>query len=231
SSPAPADGGTGWRLQARGGDDAAGGLAEGTWIGATSRYGLGIARFDGSEYAYASASGAVVLMGGHAFTARRIDDAFAVVSTDGVPGVPVMLENRLVGETNADGMLLVTPLNAWQRNRLSIDPMDLPADLRLGAVEATATPRDRSGTRVRFPITPVRAAVIVLHDAAGQPLPVGSLVRIPGHPEVPAVVGYDGETYLDALRARTRLLVSTPLGRCVVDVEYPSGSSPIPRIG
>ena len=33
--------------------------------------------------------GALVLMGGHAFAARPISDAFAVVSTDGVADVPV----------------------------------------------------------------------------------------------------------------------------------------------
>lgn len=231
AKPVSADGGFGWRLQARGGDDGGGGLAEGAWIGNAGRYGLGIASFDGDSYGYASASGGMVLMGGHAFASRNIGDAFAVVSTDGIAGVPVMLENRPIGETDADGMLLVTPLNAWQRNKLSIDPMDLPANVRIAAVEAMATPRDRSGARVRFSITPVRAAVVVLHDESGQPLPMGSQIGIDGPAGQSAIVGYDGEAYLDTLQPHNRLRVSTPDTDCIVEFDYPQAPDAIPRIG
>ena len=37
-------------------------------------------------------------------------------------------------------MLLVTPLNAYQNNQLGIDPMSLPADVRIDRVNAIATP-------------------------------------------------------------------------------------------
>ncbi len=233
SKPVPGDGdvgrGYGWRLQARAGDDGEGGLAEVGWISPLGRYGAGIASFDGSSYGYASASGSLVWMGGHAFAARSITDAFAVVSTDGLAGVPVKLENRLVGRTDVDGMLLVTPLRAWQDNRLAIDALDLPADLRIDRVEALATPRDRSGIHVRFGLTPVRAAVIVLLDAAGAPLPLGSRVHAPGGT---ALVGYDGETWLDTLRAHNRLRIDLPEGgSCSVEFDYPSGGQAIPRIG
>lgn len=211
SQPVPGDGGFGWRLQARGGDGAEGGLAELGWLNSVGRFGLGLARVADQDYAYASGSGALVWMGGHAFAARSVSDAFAVVSTDGVAGVPVLLENRPIGRTDADGMLLVTPLNAWQRNRLGIDAMALPAQMRVDRVEAQATPRDRSGTLVRFGLTPIRAAVVVLHDAAGRPLAPGSRVRS-DHGE-DAWVGYDGETYLEALQDRNRLRATAPDGR------------------
>src|SRR5690606_12603398 len=191
----------------------------------------GIARTSGSEYAYASASGSLVTMSGRVFPARSISDSFALVSTDGIAGVPVKLENRVIGETDARGMLLVTPLNAWQRNKLSIDPMDLPANLHIADVDMLATPRDRSGTRVRFAITPVRAAIVVLHDADGDPLPLGSTVGIEGKPATGAIVGYDGETYLDALEPHNRLRVRTPAGVCHVAFAYPTGGGAIPRIG
>lgn len=231
SRPLPSDGGYGWRLQARGGDDGNGGLAEGGLINDTGRYGLGIADFGGNSYSYASANGALVLMGGHAFASRSINDAFALISTDGVGGVPVKLENRLIGHTDEDGMLLVTPLNAWQRNKLSIDPMDLPANMRIDDVDQTATPRDRSGTRVRFGITTVRSALLILRDASGQPLPLGSSVNVEGMADSGAVVGYDGETYVESLGEHNRLRVQTPDGACSVTFDYPAASDAIPRIG
>lgn len=231
SQPVPGDGGYGWRVQARGGDGGSGGLAEGGLINDVGRYGLGIASFGGNSYGYANASGALVMMGGRVFPSRNISDAFAVISTDGVAGVPVKLENRLIGHTDSNGMLLVTPLNAWQRNKLSIDPMDLPANVRIADVDLLATPRDRSGARVRFAITPVRAAVVVLHDQAGQPLPLGSEVRIEGAADSQAMVGYDGETYLDALGPRNRLKVRTPSGACTAEFDYPTANDAIPRVG
>jgi len=232
SRAVPNDGGFGWRIQARDGDDGRGGLAEAGWINNIGRYGLGVASFGSSRHGYASASGGLVWMGGHAFASRHISEAFAVVSTDGIAGVPVKLENRLVGHTDADGMLMVTPLKAWQRNRLSIDPMDLPASLRIADVDLLATPQERAGTRVHFAITPVHAALIVLHDESGQPLPLGSTVRIDGVSDAEALVGFDGETYLDALKPGKNLIrVQTVRGTCVVSFDSPSSDGAIPRIG
>ena len=227
SRPMPGDGGFGWRLQARGGDGEEGGLAEVGWLTSFGRYNLGFARQGDNDYGYASASGSLVWMGGHAFAARNVSDAFAVVST-GRAEVPVLLENRPIGRTDRDGMLLVTPLNAWQRNRIGIDPMELPADLRLDRVEVQATPQDRSGTLVRFGIEQVRAAVLVLHDANGQALPVGSRVHLDSGAS--AVVGYDGETYLDALQELNTVRVDTADGACSVRFAYPAGGG-VPRIG
>jgi outer membrane usher protein len=234
SRPVPGDGergGYGWRLQARGGDDGAGGLAEVGWFNNAGRYGAGVASYGSESYGYASASGSLVWMGGHPFVARNIGDAFAVVSTDGIAGVPVKLENRLIGHTDARGMLLVTPLQSWQRNKLSIDPMDLPANMRIDQVELLATPRQRSGTRVRFGIAPVRAATVVLHDASGAPLPLGSTIAVNGTTEAASSIGYDGEVYLDALDTRNLLRVRTPDGACVASFDYPLVSNDIPRIG
>lgn len=228
SRPVPGDGGFGWRLQARGGDGEEGGLAEAAWLTGVGRFQLGYARQGARDYGYASGNGALVWMGGHGFAARSVSDAFAVVST-GVPDVPVLLENRPFGRTDSDGMLLVTPLNAWQRNRIGIDPMELPADTRLDRVETQATPRDRSGTVVRFSIETIRAAVLILHDDAGAPLPPGSAVSA-GNGEQ-AVVGYDGETYLQQLQPRNELRVRAGAGPCVVRFDYPADASGIARLG
>lgn len=231
SRPVPGDGGSGWRVQARGGDGGDGGLAEAGWINDVGRQSVGIANANGAQQAYGSASGALVLMEGHVFASRNINDAFAVVSTDGIAGVPVKLENRVIGHTDADGMLLVTPLNAWQRNKLSIDPMDLPANVRISDVEQLATPRDRSGTSVRFGISPLRSALVVLHGEDGKPLPLGSRVRLEDQDGPGTVVGYGGEAYLDTLGDRNRLRVATPAGTCHASFDHVTMDESIPRIG
>jgi outer membrane usher protein len=169
-------------------------------------------------------------MGGHAFAARRIDDAFALVSTEGTPDIPVLLENRRTGVTDSSGLLLVSRLNAYQDNRLAIDPLDLPADDRVQRVESIVAPSDRSGVVVRFPVKRVRAASAILVDENGTPLPVGTLVDTGDGS--PAYVGYDGMVYLDNLHGSTALHVTLPDGhRCETSLTYPASARNLPQIG
>ena len=227
----PQEGGWGWRAQAQQGDDTHSAQGEIDYLG---RYGLvqaGLSNIGGNTTGFASATGSLVLMEGHVKAARNITNGFAVVSTDGVPDVPVKLQNNVVGTTDRDGLLLVTPLNPYQNNKLSIDPMDLPPDVRIAKVDANATPADRAGALVRFGITPVRAATIVLVDAQGKPLPVGSQARLQGSSDAPAFVGFDGLVYLDNLAPRNMLEVAGAKGsRCRVAFDLPEQRG-IARIG
>jgi outer membrane usher protein len=228
----PAEGGWGWRTVARAGGSSAGGQAEASYLGRYGRAQAGLSDFGhGSRYGYAGASGALVLMGGHGFAARRIDDAFAVVNTDGMAGVPVKLENRLVGRTDARGVLLVVPVNAYQNNKLAIDPMQLPADVRLDRTEVLFTPSDRAGALVRFGITPVRAASVTLVDGAGQPLPLGSRVRVNGQAGDGVPVGYDGLVYLDTLSDDNVLSVQTPQTTCTARFAWRRPASGVAQVG
>lgn len=231
-SSIPGEGGIGWRAGLRQGGGQNGGQAEVDYLGRYGRAMAGISVLGDSRYAYAGATGSIAFMGGQPFAARRIDDAFAVVSTDGIAGVPVRLENRDIGTTDSHGMLLVAPLRAYQNNQLSIDPMQLPADVRIERVKTVATPSDRAGTLVRFGITPVNAAALLLADEAGKPLPLGSRVRVNGGTGEPALVGFDGAVYLESLQARNTLEVQTPGGgRCRVSFDYRKEGAGIPQIG
>ncbi|MGJ7495343.1 fimbria/pilus outer membrane usher protein [Variovorax sp. RT4R15] len=230
-SSTPSDGGVGWRTGLRHGGGQSGGQAEIDYLGRYGRAMAGISMLGDSRFAYAGATGSVVFMGGQPFAARRIDDAFAVVSTDGVAGVPVKLENRSIGTTDANGMLLVAPLSAYQNNHLSIDPMQLPADVRIERVKTLATPSDRAGTLVRFGITPIHAAALILVDEAGKPLPLGSRVRANGRADEPALVGFDGAVYLETLEPRNTLDVQMPNGRCQASFDYRKDGTGIPQIG
>ncbi|MET0254676.1 MAG: fimbria/pilus outer membrane usher protein [Luteibacter sp.] len=230
SRPIDGDGGFGWHVQGRTGGTG-GGLGEFGWLGNRGQLTLGASNFGPSSYTYADANGAVVLMGGHAFAARRIDDAFALVTTEGTPDIPVLLENRRTGVTDKSGLLLVSRLNAYQDNRLAIDPIDLPADDRVQRVETIVAPSDRAGVVVRFPVKRVRAASAILVGEDGRPLPVGATVST-GEGGA-AVVGYDGMVYLDNLEGRDTVLdVTLPRGaHCTTTLSYPASARNLPELG
>ena len=219
TQPVPGDGsagGVGWRAQVRHGEDGNGGLAEVGILNDVGRYSFGASRQGGLNYAYASASGSLVWMGGHAFATREVSDAFAVISTNGVGGVPVRLENRLIGVTDDRGLLLVSPLLSWQRNRVSIDTLDLPEDMRADRIEDWVTPRQRAGTRVTFALRSRPSLNLTLHGMDGQPLEVGSEVQLPDGRQ--ALVGYDGLLYLEDVSAGSVLYITTSRGQCRVKV-------------
>ncbi len=229
--PVPGDGGFGWRALARDGVDQNGGLAEASWLLDSGQFTTGVSATGDSRYAYADATGSLVFMAGHLFATRHVDDAFAVVSTDGVPNVPVTLENRVIGNTDSDGMLLVTRLNAYQKNQLGIDAMDLPVNMRVDTVSEIVTPSDRAGSIARFGMHTVRAATIVLHNSNGKPLPVGSKVQLDDQPDSNALVGFDGVVYLDTLTMHNTLTAQTPAGKCRTRFDYPIHVEGVPEIG
>ncbi|MBS0432872.1 MAG: fimbrial biogenesis outer membrane usher protein [Proteobacteria bacterium] len=231
SRPVNPDGGLGWHLRAQDGNNQHGGLAELGYNGQDGQILAGVQNFDGDTLGYADLSGALVFMDRQFFFARRIDDAFAVVSTNGIANVPVLLENRPIGTTNAHGDLLITPLNSYQRNKLSIDPLDLPADFAIDRVDAEAVPSDRAGTLVAFGIRSVHAASVILHDADGQPVKEGSAVTLRGSSAPATIVGYDGMTYLENLDAHNTLDVQTARDRCVARFDYQPQGSTVPVIG
>lgn len=177
----------------------------------------------GASTVYASANGSIGWMQGHVEATRQVDNAFALVSTDGIAGVPVRLENRPVGVTDARGQLLVPHLNAYQHNRLSIDTLGMPSDMRAERETLLAVPAARSGMVAQFRLRRTLAVQIALRDAAGEWLPLGSRVEVFGPaealssaPEVlqTARVGYDGEVYLEDPPTGASLQVETPFGTC-----------------
>lgn len=187
----PYAGGWGWQLQA--GDDGDG-QASARYRGGYGEVWVGVDRVAGRSGGFAQGNGSVVLMDGEVFASRRISDAFAVVSTNGVADVPILYENRVAGHTNDDGYLLLAELRGWQDNRVGIDPDGLPANLEVPAIERLVTPADHGGVRVEFALEPIRSAILVLHDADGEPVAAGTRVtRADGSQ---AIVGFGGELWL-----------------------------------
>lgn len=219
-----------WTVQGQQGQSSKYGNAEVSYRSLKGDYRAGVNGYDQSSSVYAGASGSIVTLDGGLFAGRKVYDGFAVVSTSGVPDVPVMLENRQIGLTDAKGRLMISPLGAYQKNQISIDALNLPADMKIDRVKANVAPQRGSGAIVKFEMRPVRAATITIHDRAGQPLAVGGALSLNGI-ATGAVTGYDGLAYLEDLKDENTLLVSGPQGPCTVHFAYPSTTTAIPSIG
>lgn len=226
------DGGTGWNLRTQQGQDIRAYQGEASYRGDWGQLTGGGYSINGTKSFYSSLSGSLVTMDRALFVTRRIDDAFALVSTDGVADVPVQLENRMIGRTDANGHYLLTGLNSWQPNRISIDALDLPAQVQVNSVKNAAVPVDRTGVLVDFNLRTVRSAVVTLRDAQGNLMPLGSRVFLNRSKTESAMVGYDGQVYLEDLAASNMIKVTAPDGAsCSVRFLYPKNAGAIPVIG
>jgi outer membrane usher protein len=84
---------------------------------------------------------------------------------------------------------------------------------------------------VNFRVEPIEAASVVLHDANGAPLAVGSEVELNGDAATGALVGYDGAVYLEKLKPSNTLVVRAPSGVCRARVGYRNVAGHVPLVG
>lgn len=219
SEPLPADGtGAGWRLQGSTGETGALGAGAGYRFGRATIEG-GISDSAGGGSGFADLRGAVVSMDYRRWPlfTNPVYDGFALVDT-GVPDVGVLHENRPVGHSNSDGLLLIPNLTSQSRNHIAIDARDVPLDADVESVREVAVPLDRAGVLVRFPVARADNLRVGLTLGDGTPVPLGATVTLNGGDSF--VVGYDGEAYVKHVAARNVLLARWDEGACEAEFEY-----------
>lgn len=179
------------------------------------------------------AAGSLVLMDGHLASARQVGSGFALVSTGGVAGVPVLHENRQIGVTGASGYLLIPNLNPYGNNNVAVSMDNLAADARLRSPSMNVVPKMLSGVLAEFLVERYSAATIIIHGTDGKVLPAGLPVL---HAESGnrTLLGYDGMTFIDDLQADNHVRVGAGAAACEVRFSYArddSGSGALPTIG
>ncbi len=161
----------------------------------------------------AEASGSIVAMKGGVYMANRVEDGFAVVSA-GAPGVRVLAENRFVGETDSDGMLLVPNLRSNQKNNISIDPTNLSISAEVDNPHQQVVPAYKSGVAVDFKVRREgSSAIVILKKPNGSYVDAGSNGRLASGGET-FLVGYDGQAFIKGLQAQNTIIVVIDKSEC-----------------
>jgi outer membrane usher protein len=201
----------GWHIR-----DAEGAVVDREVSGAyRSNYGtiqVGASDNSSSRSAALELRGSITTMGGGVFLSNWVDDGFAVVDV-GAPGVEVLSENRPVGVTNGQGMLLVPTLRAYQANKITVDPTNLPVDAEIDSTHDVVAPADRAGVLVKFKTrSDAASALVTFVSGDGHFIPAGSMGHIENGEDF--VVGYDGEAYLRNLGSSNRASIEMKGGSC-----------------
>jgi outer membrane usher protein len=174
---------------------------------------VGVQQSNGTIRGQAEVQGGIATMGTGVFFSNRIEDSFAVVDA-GAPGVNVLYENRPIGKSNEQGMLLIPSLRAYEKNKISIDPQGLSVNADVQQTQELVAPADRSGVVLRFGVnTNVSAAIVIIRGADGKAVPVGSKWQINDSAES-FVVGYDGRAYVKGLQPTNTIAVTVGVNDC-----------------
>ena len=190
----------------------------------------GVVQNSGDVSVTATVEGAVAVLGGNVYASNRIDDSFAVVDAH-APGVKVQHQNLLVGATNDDGKILIPGLTSYNKNKIAIDPMDLPLNAEMATTYKYVAPGYKSGVYVDFDVKQATPnAIVVLKGIDGQFIPAGSEGHIDGSDE-PFIVGYDGQAFIKDLHAVNTFHVTLENGICSGQFSFAPTSDVQPQIG
>ena len=188
-----------------------------------------VERFAGQTDERFLASGSFILSGASLMPSRRLDSSFAIVNVgDGESGVRVYQENRLIGATNASGIAIVTNLRPYEANRISVSPADLRLESVISNDNLVVVPRYLSGVKANFQVTNGNAGTLIVRLPNGDPLEPGIEVTIGAKT---FYTGFDGELFVDDIRAGAVLVAKRAAGTCsVIFPAVPKGVE-LPRIG
>lgn len=168
----------------------------------------------------------IAALGKDFFWTRPVTGSFAVVDSGSVSQVRVYSENRLVGRTDAGGVLLVPDLRAFEANQLQIDVNDVPVAYEVPALTAEVRPPARSGVRALLAARPSRNVALRVELAGGQAPPAGAQVKLDGVP-ASLPLGYGGIAYVTAAPGRHVLELRWPQGTCRAEFELASAAVPV----
>ena len=185
-------------------------------------------RRNGDSGVRVGATGGLAITGAGVMPARQLNESFAVVQVADYPGITVYADNQPVGETDDKGRVLIEALRPYQRNEISVNPVEVPMDGSLAQAVIGVVPAYRSGALVRFPVERALAATMRIVQANGEPVPAGASAQL-GAAQFP--VALDGLLYVEGLRESTRIRVYWQGGQCSFETRRPAGNDPVPDLG
>lgn len=174
-----------------------------------------------------SATGALIATGGTVYARSRSNNGYVLVRAGGVAGIPVKLENRFVGKTDRRGRLLVQNLRTLVPQHIDVDPAMIPDDAVVLTSRHVVSVPLRAVGLVDIKAMYFRPVVLRIVDASGAPLAAG-LPVVAGPSGRDMLVGYDGLVEFNSASGDRRLLVKSPAGDCVLELDaLPEQDTPL----
>ncbi len=192
-------------------------------------YQLEGSRLNGQSATRANIRGGAAIVDRSLFASRYLDNSFAIVKVPGFEGVRIYAENQQVARTNSKGEALIPRLRAYERNKISIEQLDIPLDANISGLNMEISPYYRSGVTLTFPVIRTRNAFFSLVLKNGEYLPIGAFVTNEQGEHFP--VGNRGEVFLEYLEKVNHLQAHWQERSCQFTLVVPDSDEPIRELG
>ncbi len=163
------------------------------------------------------ATGSLIVTGGTVYARGQSSNGYALVRAGKVRGIPVKLENRLIGTTDARGQILVQNLRPMVPQHIDVDGTRLPADAVVLTSKHILSVPTRGIGLLDIDAMYFRPVIVEVVDTAGAPIAAGlPIVATPSGRET--LSGYDGMVEFNVASGDRGFRVTTPSGACLVEV-------------
>ena len=163
--------------------------------------------------------------------ARTIEQGFGVVELPGYPGVPVFANGQEVGRTDARGRFILTQLEPYQPNEITLGGQGLPIGSDLVASALRIAPSGLSPAIARFALKSTGGITLTLVDSQGAVLPAGTKV-VTADGTLHWIVAFDGQAFLQgAAEGKQGFTATTSTGTCSFELSVPKDTRQLPDLG
>lgn len=159
------------------------------------------------------------MKGGAIHRSNMIGGTRVLIDTDGVADIPISGYGTPI-RTNRFGKAVVTDVNSYHRNRLSIDVNKLPENADVGRSVTQATLTEGAIGYRRFEVVAGEKAMVVIRLVDGSAVPFGATVKNPKSQDV-GIVGDEGSAYLSGINPGGEMSVHWN-GRAQCSLEMPA---------
>lgn len=163
------------------------------------------------------ATGSLIITGGTVYARGQSSNGYALVRAGRVKGIPVKLENRLIGTTDGRGQILVQNLRPMVPQHIDVDGTKLPSDAVVLTSKHILSVPSRGVGLLDIEAMYFRPVILEVVDTGGAPIAAGlPIVASPSGRET--LSGYDGMVEFNVASGDRGFRVTTPGGKCMVDV-------------
>ncbi|EOZ4200331.1 fimbria/pilus outer membrane usher protein [Escherichia coli] len=153
---------------------------------------------DRNSNAYNADVGGGILYTKHGLTfGQEITQSSAVLVAEGASDVPVLGASGV--KTNSQGRALVTGLQPYRENILSLDPLETPEDVEILQTDIKVIPTKGAIVEGKFRTSEGQKSLVRITTSNNSNIPFGSIVTLKGDNNNAGIVGDNGEVFLTGL--------------------------------
>lgn len=186
----------------------------------------------GANYSYsthqrqmgANLSGGMLIHEKGLTISQPLGETVALIAAPGASGISVRQGSGV--ETDYRGYTTSSWLSPYQKNTVSLDPLNLPEDAEIIQTDINVVPTQGAVVLAQFGTRIGGRALMTLKDTSGHIIPFGALVKVIDQGGSAGIVGEKGQVYLSGLPQKGVLSVTLSSGECQVSYTLPDKMGP-----